>query len=212
MIEIESITLSYNQQTVLQEFSLSIENGAKVAICGTSGCGKSSILRCLLGFARPERGKIIVNGTELDGQTVWQIRKLIGYVAQEPQLGEGQVREIIERPLHYKANREIAYNINKLGGLFAEFDLKESVLSKNIASLSGGEKQRVALITALLLERQILLLDEISSALDPKSRGKVLEHIFQTDKTVVFVSHDPVVISSCDRVVTLDGDGQGGRQ
>ena len=115
MIQIDSICLSYNQQKILNKFSLSVEQGAKIAVSGRSGSGKSSVLRCLLGFAVPDQGRIFVNGTELNGSTVWKIRSLIGYVAQEPDLGEGTVKKIIEKPFAYKANQSVTENLKQLG-------------------------------------------------------------------------------------------------
>ena len=208
MIKIDNISLSFNQQKVLDNFSLSVEQGAKVAVSGRSGSGKSSVLRCLLGFVVPEQGCIFVDGTKLDGNSIWQARRQIGYVAQEPDLGDGTVREVIDRSFEYKANHTAAGNLGRLGQLMVEFDLNESILAKNITSLSGGEKQRIALIIALLLGRKILLLDEISSALDSKSKSKVLTHIMQTDLTVIFVTHDHDIVSMCGQVVTLEAAGQ----
>ena len=91
------------------------------------------------------------------------------------------------------------------------FLLNDISLFKDVSELSGGEKQRLSLIVALLLKRPILLLDEISSALDPKCKQAVADYLTQSDQTIVLVTHDPVLEGICERVVCL-GDTKGGKR
>ena len=203
MIDIESICIAYGGRVVQDGFSLSVGRGEKVALCGGSGCGKSSVLGSILGFVTPQAGRVVVDGVEVCGESIWGIRRLIGYVAQEPDLGEGTLGEIIERAFSFRANCGIKKNLDRVGEMLDKFALAESILSKDISTLSGGEKQRFSLIIALLLEREILLLDEISSALDPKSKQVVADYLSQSQQTVILVSHDSVLQGVCRRVVTL---------
>lgn len=212
MIELESICIGFGGRVVQDGFCLSVGRGEKVALCGTSGCGKSSVLGSILGFVIPREGRVVVDGVEVCGESIWGIRKLIGYVAQEPDLGEGTLQEIIERAFSFRANHEIKKNLDRVGEMLGKFGLDESILSKDISTLSGGEKQRFSLIISLLLERPILLLDEISSALDPKSKQVVADYLLQSEQTVILVSHDPVLQGVCGRVVTLsDSNAEAGR-
>lgn len=203
MIDIDSVSIAYGGRRVFEGFSLSVGRGEKVALCGGSGCGKSSILGSILGFVIPEAGRVVIDGVEVTGDSVWELRRLIGYVPQEPDLGEGTLKEIIERPFSFRANHSIKSNLDKVGEMLGKFGLDESILSKDITTLSGGEKQRFSLIIALLLDREILLLDEISSALDPASKQVVADYLFQSDQTVILVSYDPVLQGVCGRVVTM---------
>lgn len=209
MIKIDSISIIYDQHVVQEDISLEVGQGEKIALYGASGSGKSSVLESILGFVIPQKGRITINGTELTGESVWPLRRLIGYVSQEPDLGAGTVRQVAERPFSFRANHDLAKNLTRLEEMFEQFALAESILSKDISALSGGEKQRLGLIIALLLDRPILLGDEISSALDPECIRAVADHISRSGQTVILVTHDPVLQGVCDRVVSLD-DLKGG--
>jgi ABC-type bacteriocin/lantibiotic exporter with double-glycine peptidase domain len=203
VIEIENIELTYGRQTVVRDFSLSAKAGQKVALRGGSGSGKSSILRCILGFVCPRRGRILVDGIELDRHTVWPLRRRMGYVPQEPDLGDALVRETIERPFAFRANVGIRDNLQRLPAMLERFGLSQAILAKEMPALSGGEKQRIAIIVALLLDRPMLLLDEISSALDEPSTQTVINTLAESSQTVLLVTHDPRFTAVCDHVVDV---------
>jgi len=134
----------------------------------------------------------------------------MAYVAQEPELGEGIVRDALKHPFTYKINRGTAYSESKAVELFERFQLNASFLEKDICSLSGGEKQRIALVIALSLERPLLLLDEAASALDSTSKKAVREYLCQCDAlTILSVSHDIRDFSLSERMVTLPFSGKG---
>lgn len=203
MLEIDGITIAYDSGAVQENFSLAVGEGEIAGICGASGSGKSSVLRSILGFVVPQRGSIRINGMELTEKTVWPLRRMIGYVAQEPDLGEGTVGEIVQRPFSFRANHDLAKNLDRLGDFLRRFGLDESIVSKDITSLSGGEKQRIGLIITLLLDRPLLLLDEISSALDPECKQAVVDYLTESRQTVLLVSHDEVLQSVCEKVISL---------
>jgi putative ABC transport system ATP-binding protein len=209
MLEIDDITIAYDSGAVQQNFSLAVSKGRKVCLSGPSGSGKSSILQSILGFVIPQHGTIRIAGTQLTEKTVWSLRRKIGYVAQEPDLGDGTVEEIIQRPFSFRANQALSKNLDQLPALLKRFSLDESIVSKNISSLSGGEKQRIGLIITLLLDRPLLLLDEISSALDPKCKQAVADYLSQTQQTVLMVSHDSVMQSVCDKTISLPDPTKG---
>ena len=203
-IEIENITLRYNEQVLLERFSLKIFKGEKVILTGPSGSGKTTLLRSILGFVVPTEGSIRVLGQPIQPHTVWNLRTFMGYVPQEPELGSGTVRNWLERPFSFKANKPLKGNLKRIPELFRQFFLPLDLLNKDVQVLSGGEKQRVAIISALLLERLILLLDEPTSALDDLSKKKVVEFLRKNrGLTALVVSHDPSVLSLGDRVVDL---------
>jgi putative ABC transport system ATP-binding protein len=204
MIKLDNITVKYNSQPIIEQFSLEVKKGEKVALWGPSGSGKSSILQIPLGFVLPESGTVTVNDVVLSAETAWHIRTKTGYVPQEPNLSSGTVREIVNAPFNYHTNHNLKSNLEKLPGLLEEFALEHSILDKDISTLSGGEKQRVALIIALLLEREILLLDEISSALDHDCRKAVINHLAKITKTILLVTHDAALLEFCDRRVEIN--------
>ncbi len=205
-LEVSGLTVQLAGQAVLEDFSLSLEAGRKALLTGPSGCGKSTVLRCLLGFVVPQAGAVHIAGQTLTADTVWRLRRHIAYVAQEPDLGAGIVRDILERPFHYHANTALRGNLARAPELFDAFALARSLLDKEIGDLSGGEKQRVALVSALLLDRDIFLLDEVTSALDPASKRKVIDHLrSRTEATMLFVAHDAESFPFADSVIEMQG-------
>ena len=204
-IEVREATFKFNEKVVLDRFSLTVYEGEKVAIRGPSGRGKTTVLRSILGFVVPARGSIQIMGQRVDPNSIWSLRTLIGYVPQEPELGNGSVRAWLERPFTFKANKDIKHNLDKIPELFRLLLLPLDLLDKDVQVLSGGEKQRVAIITALLLERPILLLDEPTSALDDMSKKRLAGFLStRNNLTVLVVSHDSSIISIADRIITLN--------
>lgn len=207
-IKIEDLRLTARGKLLLDGFSLELAPEEKCTITGPSGGGKSTLLRCLLGFAAPAAGRVEVEGKRLDVRSVWRLRRRIAWVAQEPELGEGTAREAIERPFSYKANRAIRGNLERTSELAKRFLLDAGVFDQPVSRLSGGEKQRVALIVALLLDRPILLLDEASSALDAESRAAVRDYLAGLERTTILsVAHDPQNFALGSRLVELPAAG-----
>lgn len=203
-IEMEDVTVRFDGKTVLEKFSLMVDRGEKVVLTGPSGRGKSTVLRSILGFVVPESGTIRVLGEPLSSGAIWRLRTLIGYVPQEPDLGSGSVRDWLERPFSYRANKELKKNLAKLPEMFHQFLLPLDLLEKDVETLSGGEKQRVTIVSALLLQRPILLLDEPTSALDEASRKRLTEFLsLSSDLTVLMVSHEAELLRAADRKIKL---------
>ncbi len=186
---------------------MSVQAGEKVLLTGPSGCGKSTVLRCLLGFVAPEAGSIHIQGQPLTEHSIWSLRKHLAYVAQEPDLGTERIARVLERPFHYRANASLRENLQRVPELFERFGLGQSLLDKEAGDLSGGEKQRVALIAAILLDRSIFLLDEATSALDKASKQDVTDY-FRThdDVTALFVAHDAEWFSFADQMIQVHPD------
>jgi ABC-type multidrug transport system fused ATPase/permease subunit len=203
-IEIRDLHVAYGSRDVLQGVCLEVPPGRKVLITGPSGSGKSTLLHSLLGFVRPGAGEIRIQGRPVDSQTVWQSRRKLGFVDQEPQMGQGTVREILHRPFEYQANRSLARNLSDVPDWFERLELEAELLDAPIAKLSGGEKQRVALVAALLLDRPILLLDEATSALDPPLRKRAVDVLgSRDDLTILAVAHDEQWREMAHREVSL---------
>jgi len=211
-LEAVDVTVLYDGHAVLQDFSMSLGAGETALLTGPSGCGKSTVLRCLLGFVAPETGSVRLGGEPLTAETVWHLRRRLAYVGQEPELGAGTVSEVLERPFHYRANAGLRDNLKRVGALFERFALGRALLDKEAGDLSGGEKQRVALIAAILLDRPIFLLDEVTSALDRAGKENVADYFrSRDDATVLLVAHDPELFPFADRVVPVGRCSGGAR-
>lgn len=205
-VRLDRVTIRLGGKTVVQNLSLDVPAGGKITLTGRSGSGKTSILRCILGFTVPAEGSVYVMGERVTAESVWELRTRLAYVAQEPDLGMGTVREVLERPFEYRANRNFRHNLEQTPALFRRFMLGDDLLGQPVSKLSGGEKQRVALIQSILLDRKIFLLDEVTSALDRTAKRAVLDYFRpRDDLTVVSVSHDTEAFN--DLVVDIDEFG-----
>jgi ABC-type iron transport system FetAB ATPase subunit len=205
-IRINTLTVQFDGKTVVERFSMSVAFGERVTLTGRSGSGKSTILRCILGFTVFDEGSISIEGTQVTGTSIWKLRERLAYVAQEPDLGAGRVREILERPFSYRANNHLRDNRSKIPELFERFMLPTDLMGKDITTLSGGEKQRVAIVSAALLNREIFLLDEASSALDKASKLAVRDYFESQDNlTVLSVAHEPDEFSFPENSIELPG-------
>jgi len=204
VVDITGLGVCFDRRWILRGFDVRVAGGEKVALSGPSGSGKSTVLKCILGLVVPQEGSIRVFGRPLDGLGVWEARRSLAYVAQEPDLGAGSVRQVIERPFLYKGNAAMRGNLARLPVLLERFNLPQSLLDMEVSTLSGGEKQRIALISAILLDRPVILLDEASSALDKANKQAVAEFFQQAGElTVLSVAHDPEWLGFSDRVVGL---------
>ena len=191
MIRFEDVTIRRNGVAILDDFNLQIDRGEKVLIYGKSGIGKSTVLKLILGFMRPDSGTVLFEGKPIDSRQVWEVRRRSAYVSQDLDIGEGPVPGFIDGVLGLHVNRQTGADESAVVALFELLGLEPGIMDKSLQELSGGEKQRVALATVLLLGRDLLLLDEITSAIDDRLKNRVIDHLLSMeDATVIAVSHD----------------------
>lgn len=208
-LEIKNLSIQLQGKSVITNFSLEVRSGEKVSLSGPSGSGKSTLMNCILGFVQPQKGTIRILGEILDHNNVWTLRRQIGFVPQEPQLGNGTVSDMLARPFRYHSNRELAVDEALKEELFDIFQMEPVILKKKTRALSGGEKQRVALISSLMLKRSLYLLDEITSALDDINSHRVIDYLHRRqDLAILFSSHDPRILESSTRIVPLNPPGK----
>lgn len=190
-LKLQNISLSLSSKAIFQHFNLKIAEGEKLLVRGPSGSGKSSLLRLVLGFLPPDEGSIYIDGNLLGSTNVWALRRRMAFVPQGLNIGSGKVEAFIRDIYGYRANQHLEYDEEAVIARFEQFDLEAEKLYQDIGKLSGGEKQRVALIVALLLDRELYLLDEVTSAIDEALRDKVIAHLAgMKGKTMIVVSHD----------------------
>lgn len=207
VIEVCDLSVQFGRQPLFSQMTFSVQAGQRVLIRGASGSGKTTLLSCLLGFVAPREGQLQVRGERLTPHSVWSIRRQLGYVAQEPDLGRGTVAEALEAPFCFSANRDGGAPGGRIESLFERFLLDTELLNQEVYQLSGGQKQRVALIVAILLNRTIYLLDEPASALDEPSRQAVVDFFRESDATLLWIAHDTRHLWEPDQVVTVTPQG-----
>ncbi len=191
-IKLQDIDLQLGGKQVFRQLNLEVSTGEKVLIRGPSGSGKSTLLRLILGFQQPDEGAVWVGGAVLSSKNVWALRRRMAFVPQELSMGFGQVSGLFRDVLGFRANRHLTYREEQVLAYFETFGLEQAKLEQDIRQLSGGEKQRVALILALLLDRELYLLDEVTSAIDAALRNSVIDYLVRLEgKSLIVVSHDP---------------------
>lgn len=203
MINFKNISIKFNDKIILNNFNLIVNAGEKILISGVSGKGKTTLLKLLLGFSTPNSGSILVDNLELNEQTINIIRNKIGYMPQSTPFLNVKVEKLIHTIFNYKENLKTKLDMSILIQTLKEFNLDSNILSKNINQLSGGEKQRLAFVIIILLDRKIWILDEITSSLDQDMKEKVINYILNTNKTVILVSHDKTESLNNFRTVIL---------
>ena len=166
MIRLDHVTKSFGAQTVLNDFSLSIEEGEILTVIGRSGCGKTTMLKTINGLSCPDKGTVFVEGKDISGEDIITLRRRIGYVIQNKGLFPHMTVEknityvpVISGKKDKKANHELACRLIEMVGLDA------AMLSRYPSELSGGQQQRVGIARALAADAKIMLMDEPFGAL-----------------------------------------------
>ncbi|XP_048488083.1 ATP-dependent translocase ABCB1 [Plutella xylostella] len=194
---------------ILKNLSLHIKAGERVALVGSSGCGKSTILQLVQRLYDPGAGDVCIDGRNIKSMNLNWLRSSLGVVGQEPVLFRGTIYENIAfgadevTPEEVVKAAEIAYAhdfIKKLPNGY------ETIIGERGASLSGGQKQRIAIARSLIREPAILLLDEATSALDPEGAEQVQAALDRASegRTTLSVSHRLSSIVNSDRIICMD--------
>ncbi len=194
IIELKNITKAYQGKLVLDDISLTLDEGEFYTLIGSSGAGKTTLLRLINGLVKPDKGEIYVDGRDIAESDIIELRRNIGYVIQS--IGLFPHMTIFDNinyvPSLYKTGKDLRKNrVEELIGLVG---MQISDLSKYPAQLSGGQKQRVGVARALAANPKIILMDEPFGAVDDITRHHLQDEIQRIhDKlrnTVLFVTHD----------------------
>ena len=218
-IEMHNIKFIYpsdpNKKVILQDLNLTFEPGKKIALVGESGCGKSTIVNLIERLYETNEGEIIIDGLEIKKYDIKYLRRLIGYVQQEPVLFNKSIREnlIFGREEELKQFGDLDELIQKAcdESYATEFikrlpDQFEYIVGVKGGKLSGGQKQRIAIARAILHRPKILILDEATSALDNKSEKEVqraIDNIVQKNVTTIIIAHRLSTIKNADWIYAI---------
>lgn len=189
ILEIKDLQYKSNNTNILNGINLSVEKGDCISIVGQSGSGKSTLLKMCADLLEISKGDMFYKKINYKEYDPIELRKNISYCIQLPHLFGNTVYENLEFP--FKIRKE-KFNNTRVKVLLESFNLDESILCKDINSLSGGEKQRISIIRNLVYTPDILLLDEATSALDNDNAKRVEEHIKQLNlrgTTVLWITH-----------------------
>ncbi|PZQ28631.1 MAG: ABC transporter [Stenotrophomonas acidaminiphila] len=208
-IEVENLSFRYGdgEPWVLKDCSFTIEAGESVAIVGASGCGKTTLVKLLLGLLPPTEGSIRIGGHDLHKIGPRNVRAIVGAVMQDDQLFAGSVADNISffDPEMDQARIEHAARLAAVHDEIAAMPMGyHSLIGDMGSSLSGGQKQRVILARALYRNPKLLFLDEATSHLDVMKERLVNDAVKALSLTKVIVAHRPETIASADRVLVME--------
>lgn len=206
MLEIDSLFVSYDGEPVVKDFSLTVADGQVVCLCGDSGCGKTSILKAVLGFVDYE-GSVMIDGKEMTDRNTHELRKLVAYVPQEFIMPHETVKEMVESIVELAANAGAGFTQEKLMEEWGKLKLDQLLYDRKTSELSGGQRQRIMISLVGLLPKRLLLIDEPTSALDAASTRLVSQYIRtlaqQRQMNVLAVTHSDVFAGECDFKIQL---------
>ena len=190
------------------DFSLTIQPGECIALVGSSGAGKSTLAQLLIGFHRPQQGRILLDGTNMEELDMRTFRRFVSVVPQETMLFSGSLRDNITYGLNGIDDDQIQQVLAMANLTDVVEDLPDGLhtrIGEDGALLSGGQRQRIAIARALLRDPRILILDEATSALDVVSEKRVQEAIDRAiqNRTTFIVAHRLSTIRQADRIVVM---------
>jgi len=206
MIHFEGVAFSRGGKTIISDATFDVRRGEKAVITGPSGCGKTTLMMTLPGLVPLDAGRITVDGTELQGDTICEIRRAIAHIGQEPELAAETMGAALMLPFTFRANRDRRPDDAEVDAILDRLQLPHEILEKRCVVVSGGEKQRLVIARALLMKKTIFLTDEITSALDRENRQNVIDLLLgDPDLTVLSISHNQRWIDRCGKTLEVEG-------
>ena len=209
-IKFDNVSFSYDKTNVIKDINFEIKKSSVTGIVGQSGSGKTTLIDILLGFHNNFKGKILLDGNELDNNDLIALRGLIGYVSQDTNLTYMSLEDNIafgfhDKSINYNLMRDVI-SITELD----EFVMKlnngyKSLLSERGSNISGGQKNRILIARALYRKPKILIFDETTSAFNEELEKNILENIkkYIPDITILLVTHRKSSLKYCDTVFNL---------
>ena len=210
-VAFEHVTFAYKPGVpVLKDVSFRAPAGSTTALVGSSGSGKSTLISLVLAFNRPEAGRVLVDGRDLNSLRLSDYRTQLGVVLQDNFLFDGTVAENVAfaRPHATRAEIVAVARIAHADEFVDQFDEKyDTVVGERGVKLSGGQRQRISIARAILADPRILVLDEATSSLDSESEAKIQDGLraLRRGRTTFVIAHRLSTIRSADQILVLEG-------
>ena len=208
-IELNNVSFRYNENMplVVDDMSLKIRPGQYVAIVGTTGCGKSTLMRLMLGFETPQKGAVYFDGKDISGVDLKSLRRNIGVVMQNGKLFSGDIFSNITISAPWLTMDE-AWRAAELSGIADDIRRMpmgmHTIISEGSGGVSGGQRQRLMIARAIAPKPKVLMFDEATSALDNLTQKTVSESLDGLKCTRIVIAHRLSTIKQCDRIIVLD--------
>lgn len=208
-IELNNISFRYNENMplIIDNLSLKIRSGQYVAIVGSTGCGKSTLMRILLGFEKPQKGAVYYDGKDLNTIDLRSLRRKIGVVLQNGKLFQGDIYSniVISAP---QLTLDEAWEAAEMAGIADDIRAMpmgmHTIISEGSGGISGGQRQRLMIARAIAPKPRILMFDEATSALDNITQKIVSDSLEKLKCTRIVIAHRLSTIKQCDRIIYLD--------
>ncbi|WEB32077.1 ABC transporter ATP-binding protein [Lactobacillus crispatus] len=207
ILELKHIQYSADKKQILQDVSFKVNKGDFLTLIGPSGAGKSTILRLIANLINANSGDILYQEKNISSLNPVQYRREVSYCFQQPSLFGQTVRDNLIFPYEI---RKVDVNDKQIADLLNQVDLSADFLDKKITALSGGEKQRVALIRNIIFLPKILLLDEVTTGLDNQSKDIVhnlIKDVSEKGVTIIQVTHDQSEIDEASNILRVKKGG-----
>ncbi|KQN46291.1 ABC transporter ATP-binding protein [Serratia sp. Leaf50] len=207
LLRLQDLSFSLNQQVLLRPTSLELNPGEFTLLTGPSGSGKSTLLKIVASLQSPTGGTVWFDGKNINEIKAESYRQQVSYCFQTPVLFGQTVLDNLALPYQIRGEK---IDKSRMTHWLKRVNLSPEMLDKNVQELSGGEKQRISLLRNLQFLPKVLLLDEITSALDEENKQTVnaivAELVNEQQLAVIWVTHDTNEISHAKRVITLAHD------
>ncbi|MBP3426715.1 MAG: NHLP bacteriocin export ABC transporter permease/ATPase subunit [Clostridia bacterium] len=208
-IEVSNVSFRYREDMplVLDDLSLKIRPGQYVAIVGATGCGKSTLMRVLLGFEKPQKGAVYYNGKDLNTIDLKSLRRKIGVVMQNGKLFQGDIYSNIVISAPHLTLQE-AWEAAEMAGVAEDIRRMpmgmHTIISEGSGGISGGQRQRLMIARAIAPKPKVLMFDEATSALDNLTQKTVSDSLEKLKCTRIVIAHRLSTIKACDRIIYLE--------
>jgi len=208
-IEVSNVSFRYREDMplILDDLSLKIKPGQYEAITGPTGCGKSTLMRILLGFEKPQKGAVYYNGKDLNTIDLKSLRSKIGVVMQNGKLFQGDVFSniVISAP---RLTVDQAWEAAEMAGIAEDIRRMpmgmHTIISEGSGGISGGQRQRLMIARAIAPKPKVLMFDEATSALDNLTQKTVSDSLEKLRCTRIVIAHRLSTIRACDRIIYLE--------
>ncbi|MGN0649306.1 MAG: NHLP bacteriocin export ABC transporter permease/ATPase subunit [Oscillospiraceae bacterium] len=208
-IELNHVSFRYNENSpmIIDDISLKITPGQYVAIVGTTGCGKSTLMRLLLGFEKPKKGAVYYDGKDLDTIDLKSLRRNVGTVMQNGTLFQGDIYSNITISAPW-LSMDDAWEAAEQSGIADDIRRMpmqmHTLIAEGAGGISGGQKQRIMIARAIAPKPKVLMFDEATSALDNITQKTVSDSLDKLKCTRIVIAHRLSTIKHCDRILVLD--------
>ena len=190
MIDIRNVSFKSGERLIFNRLNLTVGDGEKIVLSAPSQCGKTCLLKLILGFIFPDEGQIYVDNKRVIPDNMQRILGKIGYLSQGIDFPSGKVANVFEDIFRSKTNTHIGYSEDMLKRTLKKTGLSKDILSVNTIDISGNIRQRLGWTLIMMLDRPVLLLDEPTSAMDKEQKLFFINYVMNTNKTVICSSHD----------------------